>query len=158
MAPVPRIRMMLGKALGGATVAMLQGLLVVVVCLIAGFRPVSWPDSARNGLHGADRDCIRRSGDRNRIRARGYAGLPTDHELSGDADFFLSGALFPLSNLPKLLNVITSFDPLTYGVDGLRGALLGIFHFGVMTDIAVLCAVALAFISVGSYFFSRIQL
>src|ERR1700678_2364570 len=42
VAPVPRIYVMLGRALGGATVAMIQGLLVLGVCLIAGFRPHHW--------------------------------------------------------------------------------------------------------------------
>src|SRR5271170_4487765 len=41
VAPVPRIQVMIGRTLGGTTVAMLQGLLVVVVTLIVGFRPVS---------------------------------------------------------------------------------------------------------------------
>src|SRR5215472_6596112 len=41
VAPVPRIQIMIGRTLGGATVALFQGLLVTVVCLIAGFRPVS---------------------------------------------------------------------------------------------------------------------
>src|ERR1700729_411452 len=41
VAPVPRILIMAGRTLGGATVAMLQGLLVAIVCLIAGFRPVN---------------------------------------------------------------------------------------------------------------------
>src|SRR6476659_4977881 len=39
VAPVPRLHIMIGKTLGGATVAIIQGLLIVVVCLIAGFRP-----------------------------------------------------------------------------------------------------------------------
>src|SRR3984957_18449043 len=38
VAPVPRIEIMIGRTLGGATVAMLQGALIMVVCLIAGFR------------------------------------------------------------------------------------------------------------------------
>src|SRR5690348_2759976 len=42
VAPVPRIYVMLGRTLGGATVAMIQGLLVAVVCLVAGFRPVDY--------------------------------------------------------------------------------------------------------------------
>ena len=42
VAPVPRITVMIGKTLGGATVATIQGLLVLIICLIAGFRPVSW--------------------------------------------------------------------------------------------------------------------
>src|SRR5216110_2027675 len=40
VAPVPRIQVMLGRTLGAATVAMIQGMLVAIVCLIAGFRPV----------------------------------------------------------------------------------------------------------------------
>src|SRR6204780_4981569 len=40
VAPVPRLQIMIGRTLGGATVAVLQGLLVSVVCVIAGFRPV----------------------------------------------------------------------------------------------------------------------
>src|SRR5690349_11598625 len=39
VAPVPRIEIMIGRTLGGATVAVLQGALILIVCLIAGFRP-----------------------------------------------------------------------------------------------------------------------
>src|ERR1700745_706820 len=42
VAPVPRIFIMLGRTLGGATVAIIQGSLIFVVCLIAGFRPHNW--------------------------------------------------------------------------------------------------------------------
>ena len=52
--------------------------------------------------------------------------------------FFLSGALFPLTNLPKLLSVATSLDPLTCGIDGLRGALIGLTHYGFVTNVSVL--------------------
>src|ERR671934_1672719 len=41
VAPVPRLWIMVGRTLGGATVAMLQGVLIFVICLIAGFRPQS---------------------------------------------------------------------------------------------------------------------
>src|SRR5947209_19716558 len=39
VAPVPRLHIMVGRTLGGATIALLQGTLVLAVCLIAGFRP-----------------------------------------------------------------------------------------------------------------------
>src|SRR5215470_13271141 len=42
VAPVPRLTVMVGKTFGGATVATIQGLLVLIICLIAGFRPVNW--------------------------------------------------------------------------------------------------------------------
>src|SRR5919107_2546009 len=41
VAPVPRIHIMIGRTLGGATVATLQGTLMLIVCMIAGFRPHS---------------------------------------------------------------------------------------------------------------------
>jgi ABC-2 type transport system permease protein len=72
--------------------------------------------------------------------------------------FFLSGALFPLNGLPAALDVVTKLDPLSYGIDGLRGALIGISHFGLAIDVAVLCAIAVGLTLLGSRFFSKIQL
>ncbi len=72
--------------------------------------------------------------------------------------FFLSGALFPLTNIPWALSVATKLDPLTYGMDGLRGAFIGISHFGMVTDIAVLSGVAGVFLALGAYAFSKIQI
>jgi ABC-2 type transport system permease protein len=71
--------------------------------------------------------------------------------------FFLSGALYPLTNLPKVLAAITSIDPLAYGVDGLRATLIGISHFGVLTDGIVLLVVATLLVLIGSHLFSKIQ-
>ena len=48
--------------------------------------------------------------------------------------FFLSGALYPLSHLSSVLSVITHIDPLSYGVDGLRGTLVGVWHFSYSLD------------------------
>ena len=72
--------------------------------------------------------------------------------------FFMSGALFPLGNLPRPLALATRLDPLSYGVDGLRGALIGASHFGVTTDLAVLAVMGAAFLALGAHFFSRIQI
>ena len=72
--------------------------------------------------------------------------------------FFLSGALFPLNNLPKVLSVITKFDPLTYGVDALRGTLIGSWHFAFGLDLLLLGLIGTAFLGLGGYLFSRIQL
>jgi ABC-2 type transport system permease protein len=72
--------------------------------------------------------------------------------------FFLSGALFPLSNLPTGLSVATRLDPLSYGIDGLRGALIGVSELGVMLDVGVLVVVASAFLVLGAWSFSRIQI
>jgi ABC-2 type transport system permease protein len=71
--------------------------------------------------------------------------------------FFLSGALYPLTNLPEALNIVVSLDPLAYGVDGLRAALIGVSHFGSGMDALVLILVAGILLVIGSRLFSRIQ-
>jgi ABC-2 type transport system permease protein len=72
--------------------------------------------------------------------------------------FFLSGALFPLNNLPRALTLATRVDPLSYGIDGLRGALIGLTQFGVATNVAVLVGVASGFLVLGAWAFSKIQI
>lgn len=57
----------------------------------------------------------------------------------------------------KALAFVTRFDPLTYGVDGLRGALIGVTHFGIATDLIVLAAVAVALLYLGAWRFSKIE-
>ena len=159
VAPVPRLQVMLGKALGGATVAVIQGSIVFVVCLIAGFRPVNLSALPIAFLFMA-------------LIATMFTSLGTAIgsvlvDMQGFQlvmnflvmpIFFLSGALFPLTNLPKALSIVTRLDPMTYGVDGLRAALIGISQFGIATDIAVIFAITGVFMGLGTYFFSRIQL
>ena len=71
--------------------------------------------------------------------------------------FFLSGALYPLTNLPPALAAATRIDPLSYGIDGLRGTLIGLSEIGLATDAIVLVVVASLFMWLGAWSFSRIQ-
>src|SRR3970040_1121351 len=70
--------------------------------------------------------------------------------------FFLSGALFPLNHLPTALTLAPRADPLSDGVDGLRGALIGATQFGVATNLSVLVLFASGFLVLGAWAFSRI--
>ena len=159
VAPVPRLRIMIGRTLGGATVALIQGLIVVAICLLAGFRPVSLAALPLALLFMALIAAM--------FTALGTAigSVLTDLQafqliinLLAMPIFFLSGALFPLTNLPRLLALIASLNPLSYGVDGLRIALTGVSHFGVLTDLAVLSAITTALLALGGYLFTRMQL
>jgi ABC-2 type transport system permease protein len=71
--------------------------------------------------------------------------------------FFLSGALFPLTGLPGVFTTIVRFNPLSYAVDGIRGALTGASTFGFGLDALVLTAVTLLCLWIGAEFFKRIQ-
>jgi ABC-2 type transport system permease protein len=72
--------------------------------------------------------------------------------------YFLSGALFPLTNLPRPLAIATRIDPLTYGIDGLRGSFIGLSHFASGTNAGVLMAVGVVFLALGARAFTRIQI
>ncbi len=159
VAPVPRILIMAGRTLGGATVAMFQGLIVIVICLLAGFRITSFASLPVALLFMVLVSVM--------FTAMGTAIASVLSDFQGFQlvmnflvmpIFFLSGALFPLTNLPKVLTIIASLDPLTYGVDGLRGALIGVGHFSAGLDVVVLSAIAAVLVAAGAYLFSRIQL
>jgi ABC-2 type transport system permease protein len=159
VAPVPRILIMIGRTLGGATVAMMQGMIVVVICLVVGFRVTNYAMLPLAFVFMALVAVM--------FTALGTAIASVLSDFQGFQFvmnflvmpvFFLSGALFPLTNVPKALAIVASLDPLAYGVDGLRIALVGVGHFGVTIDTVVLCGVTTALLGAGSFLFSRIQL
>lgn len=159
VAPVSRLSIMFGRTLGGATVAVLQGFIVLLLSLIVGFRfPISALPMALFFMF---------------LIALLFTALGT--ALASILDdmqgfqlimnflvmplFFLSGALFPLDqNTPLALKLITAFDSLSYGVDGLRDVLIGVTHFGLPMDVMVLSVATIFFVALGSYLFSKIQI
>ena len=158
VAPVPRLHIMAGRTLGGATIATIQGTLILIVCLLVGFRPHSFASLPLALLFMALIAIV--------FSALGTAIGSTLRDMQGFQlimnflvmpIFFLSGALFPLENLPTALSIATRLDPLAYGVDGLRGALIGVAQFSALTNLALLAAVAAAFLALGAWTFSRIQ-
>jgi ABC-2 type transport system permease protein len=158
VAPVPRFQIMLGRTLGGTTVAVLQGLIVGTLCFVAGFRPVisgSLPFTlvfmAMIGF------VFTAMGTSIASVLTDFQAFPMVMNLLVMPMFFLSGALFPLSSVPPALVFIASVDPLAYGVDGLRAALVGIGHWNIFLDFGVLALLSVVFLWVGAYLFSRIQ-
>src|SRR5437763_1086499 len=154
VAPVPRLHVMLGKALGGATVAVIQGSIVFVVCLIAGFRPVSVSLPIAFLFMALIAAMFTSLGTAMGSVLVDMQGFQLVMNFLVMPIFFLSGALFPLANLPKALSVLTSMDPLAYGIDGIRGALIRAGHFGARLDVLVLCVVASIFLAIGTCLFS----
>jgi ABC-2 type transport system permease protein len=158
VAPVSRFQIMLGRTLGGATIATMQGLIVLLIASLIKFRPVSFSGILMAVVFMLLVSLL--------FTGVGTAIASVLTDMQGFQlimnflimpIFFLSGALFPLDGLPKALGTVSSLDPLSYGVDGLRGVLTGMTHFGVATDFAVLSVLTLAILGLGSYLFSKIQ-
>lgn len=158
VAPVPRLTIMAGRTLGGATVAMLQGLIVFAICFIAGFRPESWfMVPAAFGFMFLIALLFTALGTAFGSALQDFQGFQLIMNFLVMPLFFLSGALFPLENAPVVLQFIARIDPLSYGVDGLRESLTGITHFGLLNDFLILSLLTVVCMWIGSWLFSRIQ-
>jgi ABC-2 type transport system permease protein len=158
VAPVPRLHIMIGRTCGAATTSMIQGLLVAVVSVLAGFRPADGAGIALGFVFLALVAVV--------FTAVGTTVGSTLKDMQGFQMimnflvlpiFFLSGALYPLKHLPTFLTVLTRIDPLTYGVDGLRGALTARAYFSTSLDLLVMVVLAIAVTALGAWRFSRIE-
>jgi len=158
VAPVSRLSLMIGRTLGGATVALIQGCLVLIVTLIVGFRPTSWWLMPAALLVMALVAIIFTAfGTAVGAKLRDMQGFQLIMNFIIMPIFFLSGALFPLTGLPPIMAAIVRIDPLSYGVDALRALLINAGHFSLALDLGVLVAVAAAVVSIGAYFFVTIE-
>jgi ABC-2 type transport system permease protein len=159
VAPVPRIQIMIGRTLGGCTVAIIQGLLVTAISVIAGFRPTNYlaiPIALcfmlLIALVFAAVGVAIGSG------LQDMQGFQLIMNFLVMPIFFLSGAMFPLADQKLPLRIATGIDPLSYGIDGLRSALLGTSFYGQSTDFVVLIALAAILMVFGAWRFSKIEI
>jgi len=159
VAPVPRVTIMIGRTLGGATTSVMQGLIVAVACLIVGFRP-NGAMAIAGGLVFMVLIAVMFTALGTAIASvlSDFQGFQMIMNFLVMPIFFLSGALFPLMGLPPALDLIARIDPLSYGVDGLRSSMTGLSHFGLPLDFAVLSVLTVAFLLVGTRLFSKIQI
>lgn len=159
VAPVSRLQIVLGRTLGGAVVALIQGLIVFLVCMIAGFR-IETIEFLPVALIFMSLISVLFTGVGTIIGSilEDLHAFPLIMNFLVMPLFFFSGAIFPVQNVPKALKIAINLNPLSYGVDGLRGALSHGYLFGLGTDFVVLSVLSVVLLMIGSYFFSRIQL
>lgn len=159
VAPVSRLRIMIGRTLGGATVAIIQGLIVLLISILIGFRMSNWwfilPAIGFMFLIAILFTAL---GTAIASRLEDMQGFQLIMNFLVMPLFFLSGALFPLEGLSSGLTWVARLNPLAYGIDGLRGALVGHQFYGLGFDFGVLAAIAVVLLGIGSYLFSRIQI
>ncbi|WP_313696224.1 ABC transporter permease [Halorarum halobium] len=158
VAPVSRTSIVLGWIAGGSTTAFVQGSLIILLSIPLGFRvqsPLSLP------LAGVVLVLL----------ATTFVGFGIAL-ASGFKDsqgfgliiqfvifplFLLSGALFPLSGLPTPVQYLALANPLTYGVDALRGVLIGTSTYPLALDFAALAASATVMVALGAALFERVE-
>ena len=158
VAPVPRYQIMLGRTLGGASVAVFQGIIVLILTLFVGFRP----DSVHELLIGfilifLVAILFTSVGTIIASLMEDMQGFQLIMNFLVMPTFFLSGAIFPLTAAPPVLKTITAFNPLTYGVDGVRGMFIGVSTYSIAFDFLITATVTALLLGIGSYLFSKIQ-
>lgn len=124
VAPIPRTSVVLGKVTGGGTTAFLQGIILLLFMPLVGI-----PYSLERILLMLVFMLVLSMGLTSMgvliaSRMRSFEGFPIVMNFILLPMFFLSGAMFPLQNLPGWMEVLTKINPLTYGVDALRGICL----------------------------------
>lgn len=158
IAPVSRFFVALGKAIGGVTTAMIQGILIMVIAWFLGVEYVSiW------GVFAAIIVMF--------ISGIGFIGLgiALASKIESHEGFqmvmsfltmplvLLSGAFFPISSLPVWLKVLVYANPLTYGVEALRWCLLGNSTVSIEISIGVLLIFAVLMIGFGGKLFGKMR-
>jgi len=157
VAPVSRATVFVGKTLGGMTTSLIQASILLAVGAAIGvpFTPISLLQAVAVIL-------LMSFG----LTSLGLALGSYMYSLEGFQMivsfvvfplFFLSGALFPLDDLPGWLGILTAADPATYGVDALRQAMLGAGSNSFALDMAILVAYTAALGLFGILSFRRMK-
>src|SRR3954464_4415311 len=130
VAPVSRLRILLGNALGGATISLSQAVLVFGISLALGFRPYSWamlPVAFLVML--ALSVALTSFGAGIASMVEDFQGFQGINNFLIFPLFFLSSALYPLDSVPLPLKIISTLNPVSYMVDALRILLVDQGHF-----------------------------
>jgi ABC-2 type transport system permease protein len=153
VAPISRAAVVLGKALGGSTVAMFQGAILLILAPILGVSLDPLLVLKLLILMFLTALALTSMGILIASRLQSMEAFQMIMNFLIMPMFFLSGAFFPLRGLPAWMSVITRFDPVAYGVDPMRRLLLGAdlapgirianYHLGTVEDGLILATFAL---------------
>lgn len=155
VAPIPRTSVVIGKALAGALISTLQGSIIFLFIPFIGLHTnildvilcIFVMIGIGLGLTSVGL-CIS-------ARMTSFEGFGTINNFVILPLYFTSGAQFPLDRAPHWLRILAHFNPLTYGVDLLRGILLGTWTYNAWLDVAVIAGIAICFMALATRIFER---
>ena len=148
VAPISRWSIAIGKAFGGATVALLQGVIMLSLSLVIGVKLSFFSVILSILIMFMIAFAMTSLGIMIAARMKEMEGFQVVVNFLIMPIFFLSGALFPFDRLPPWLVVLTRIDPLTYGVDLLRGVMIGVHAFPLTFDLLLLSIFAVIMLAV----------
>ena len=144
MAPIPRTSIVAGKVMGGATQALLQGSITIFFAPVIGLRFALVDILLMIAIMLIISIALASLGTVIASRMYSYEGFGTVSNFVIMPLFFLSGAIYPVETLPGWLKVMVSLNPVTYGVDLMRGVVLGMRSFPLVDDISYILGFGVA--------------
>ena len=165
VSPMSRGMILLGKVLGGATVAVVHGCLVLLLARFADV-PLTWSDVFRAlGLMAMLAFALTSLGVVIANRIRSFEGFGVFSNAVILPLYFTSSSIFPLDPAltraqtrvvyPEWLVTVVQFNPLTYAVDALRGVLIDYNQFDPRLGIAVMAIAGVVLFAIALYDFRR---
>lgn len=157
VAPISRTSIVIGKSLGGATTALLQGLMIIALSALFGVKfslfslVILLPVMLLISVGFVNLGLIIGS------LMETLEGFQLVMNFFVMPLFFLSGALFPIENLPYFLKFLSLLDPLTYGVDLMRNVIIGTSHLSIYFSLVVVFLFTLISGIIGTWVFNKKQ-
>jgi ABC-2 type transport system permease protein len=158
VAPVSRLSIVIGRTLGGATIALFQGFIIMIIALLLGV-----PIIDAQGLLLTIIIMVLLSftavgfGLIIASKMRDFEGFQSIMSLILMPLLFLSSAFYPInSSLPGWLQALSYCNPLFYMIDGIRGSLTGannVLH--PVIDLSIILALCIIIMGLGTYFFNK---
>jgi len=158
VSPSSRFSIFIGRTLGGATVALIQGIILLIITIIIGFRPTNLiflPFALLFMFFIAY--IFTALGTALASKVEDMQAFPLIMNFIIMPVFFLSGALFPLESAPVGIKTVALFDPLSYQIDALREIFTNVSHFGLVIDFGVTFICIILVTMLGIYLFDRIE-
>ncbi len=158
VAPVSRFNIMIGRTFGSATVSVIQGIAVLIISFLIGFKMQNFlmliPALVFMFLTAFFFAAL---GTAIASKLTDMQAFPIIMNFLVMPLFFLSGSIFPLNTAPKAMQILGKLDPLSYGIDGLRYSFIGMSAFNPWIDFSVLAGFSFVVLLIGNYFFKKME-
>lgn len=125
VAPISRASVAIGKTLGAATVALLQGMIITLLAPLIGVSFSAWTILALLPLMLLLAVSMGSLGILLATRIKSMEAFQAVMQMLMFPIVFLSGVFFPLEGLPAWMNVVVKINPATYGIAPIRQVVLG---------------------------------
>lgn len=158
VAPVSRFSIVIGKALSGTVVSVMQGALILALFPLLGIQLSVFAIVEIIFICALLSFCMSAFGIVIATFYESFESFSVIMNFIVMPMFFLSGAMYPVKTLPNILKLASRLNPFTYGIDALKHAIFGqgeVFDFSLITDLGVLIVTSTIFVVVAGFLFER---